>query len=107
MIKRGWIEQSDTTMLKLSWFVLYVNSPKENSLFPHAAKRSSYEERNIPSIQLAWLFRVRQIAQSISVPKYSEKALRQAVQAICLINDVTDEVRHIPAIMLECGVRFV
>lgn len=109
MIKRGWIEQSDTTMLETQLVRFFnVNSAKEIPYFPHAAKKSSYEERNIPAIQLAWLFRVRQIAQSISVPKYFEKALRQAVQGdLPPLMTAPDEVRHVPAIMLECGIRFV
>src|SRR5260370_22895513 len=84
MIKRGWIEQSDTTMLETQLVRFFnVNSLKEIPYFPHSSKRSSYAERNIPSIQLAWLLRVQQIAQSISVTNYSHNALRLTV-----INDL-------------------
>ena len=109
MIKRGWIEQSDAPMLETQLVRFFlVQSPNEIPYFPHAAKKSSYEERSIPAIQLAWLFRVRQIAQSISVPKYSEKALRQTVESdLPPLMTAPDEVRHIPGIMLECGIRFV
>lgn len=109
MIKRGWIEQSDTAMLETQLVRFFkANSQNEIPYFHHAAKKSSYEERNIPAIQLAWLFRVRQIAESISVPKYSEKALRQAVESdLPPLMTAPDEVRHVPAIMLECGIRFV
>jgi HTH-type transcriptional regulator / antitoxin HigA len=109
MIKRGWIEQSDTTMLETQLVrFLHVKKSSEIPYFPHAARKSSYEERSIPAIQLAWLFRVRQIAESISVPKYSEKLLRQAIQGdLPRLMTAPDEVRHVPAIMLECGIRFI
>ena len=57
-----------------------VKGPSDIPYFgEHAAKKSSYEEREIPPAQLAWLFRVKQIAGHISVPQYSEKALRSAL----------------------------
>src|SRR5712691_5999633 len=81
MIKRGWIEQTDAAMLATQ-LMRFFEVPDQNAIpyFAHAAKKSSYEEREIPPSQLAWLYRVRQIAKSISVPKYSEKALRQAIR---------------------------
>lgn len=74
----------------------------------HAAKkRNSYEEREIPAAQLAWLFRVRQIAKSISVPKYSENKLREAVEQMRGMMLEPDQTRDVPRLLAECGVRFV
>ena len=67
----------------------------------------SYEEREIPPAQLAWLFRVRQIARSISVPEYSSKRLRSALGNLLELLYAPDEARHVPKVLMECGVRFV
>lgn len=103
MIKRGWIESSDATMLELQLAKFFEN---QDVPYMHAAKKSSYEER-IPPAQLAWLFRVRQIAKSISVPRYSERTLRSALSELQTLMIAPDESRHVPRILMECGVRLV
>jgi HTH-type transcriptional regulator/antitoxin HigA len=109
MIKRGWMEQTDAPMLATQLTRFFeVPDPGLIPYFAHAAKKSSYEERDVPPAQLAWLYRVRQIAKSISVPKYSAKALRQAVRDdLPALLHAPDEVKHVPKILMECGVRFV
>jgi HTH-type transcriptional regulator/antitoxin HigA len=71
----------------------------------HAAKKTHYDET--PPAQLAWLFRVRQIARTMVVPKYSEKALRDALLRLRSMLVDPEEARHVPRILMECGVRFV
>jgi HTH-type transcriptional regulator/antitoxin HigA len=109
MIKRGWIEQSDATMLETQLVRFFeVTNPEQIPYLAHAAKRSSYEEREVSPPQLAWLFRVRQIANSISVPKYSEKALRDLVEDdLPILLHAAEEARHIPRALAECGVRYI
>src|SRR5229473_4392906 len=111
MIKRGWIEQTDAPMLTIQLTRFFEVSDEDAiPYFAHAAKKSSYEKREVPvpASQLAWLYRVRQIAKSISVPKYSEKALRQAIRDdFPALLHAPDEVRQVPKILMECGIRFV
>jgi HTH-type transcriptional regulator/antitoxin HigA len=107
MIKRGWLEQSDATMLQIQLTRFFeVQTPEEIPNFQqHAAKRTSAE---ISPSQCAWLYRVRQIARSISVPAYSEKALRNAItNEFPSLLFAPDEVRHVPQILTECGVKYV
>jgi HTH-type transcriptional regulator/antitoxin HigA len=106
MIKRGWIEQSDAAMLEIQLARFFERqTADEIAAFAHAAKKTPGE---MSPAQCAWLYRVRQIARSISVPPYSEKALRDAVS-----RDFTsmlfspDEVRNVPRILMECGIKFV
>jgi HTH-type transcriptional regulator/antitoxin HigA len=100
MIKRGWIEQSDATMLQIQ-LKKFFDEPK----FAHAAKKTPGD---ISPAQHAWLYRVRQIAKSISVPTYSEKALRDAVsKELPSLLYAPDEVRQVPRILTECGVKFI
>jgi HTH-type transcriptional regulator/antitoxin HigA len=109
MIKRGWIDQSDAAMLEIQLVRFFdVQSSEEIPYFKHAAKKSSYEEGGITAVQWAWLYRVRQIAKSISVPQYSEKALRNAVEnELPSLLHAPDEARQIPRILTECGVRYI
>src|SRR5467141_3214474 len=94
MIKRGWIEQSDATMLQIQ-LTRFFDVPS----FEHAAKKTPGE---ISPAQSAWLYRVRQLAKSISVPAYSEKALRDAVsKELPSLLYAPDEVRQIPRILTQ------
>ncbi|HVO60354.1 MAG TPA: HigA family addiction module antitoxin [Terriglobales bacterium] len=109
MIKRGWIELSDAAMIETQLVRFF--GKQDASEVPyfgrHAAKKSSYEEREIPPTQLAWLFRVRQIARSVSAPPYSEKGLRAAIGEFQSLLYAPEEIRRVPRILMECGVRFI
>lgn len=109
MIKRGWIELSDAAMIETQLARFFcVEGPSDIPYFgTHVAKKSSYEEREIPPAQLAWLFRVRQIARAISVPRYSEKALRSALTEFQSLLYAPEEIRRVPRILMECGIRYI
>ena len=83
-----------------------VNGPEAIPYINHAAKRTTTEDT--PAPQLAWPFRVRQIAKSISLAvAYSEKKLREALGHIRQLAVDPEEIRHVPRIMMECGVRYI
>jgi HTH-type transcriptional regulator/antitoxin HigA len=110
MIMRGWIEPSDAAMLETQLEKFFeVPSADEIPYLNFAAygKKSRYEEKEVPPIELAWLFRVKQLAKSMSVPKYSENALRKALSDLQSLLYAPEEARHVPRILTECGVRFV
>jgi HTH-type transcriptional regulator / antitoxin HigA len=109
MIKRGWIHNSknvDDLERELAAFFA-VSDPSEIPYLTHAAKKSNYEEKETPPIQLAWLFRVKQIANSISVPKYSRSALLKSVGHMRELLLAPEDTRHVPRALHECGVRFI
>ncbi len=108
MIKRQWIESTDTAMLESQLARFFeVSNPLAIPYMDHAAKKSSYEERAIPPAQLAWLFRVRQIAKSISVPKYSAEGLRDALLELQSLMLAPEDARNVPRVLMEAGVRFI
>jgi HTH-type transcriptional regulator / antitoxin HigA len=106
MIKRGWIEQTDAAMLRVQLTRFFEKqTPDEIPGFAHAAKKTAGE--TTPA-QCAWLYRVRQIARSISVPPYSEKALRSAIEnEFPALLYAPDEIRNIPRILSDCGIKLV
>jgi HTH-type transcriptional regulator/antitoxin HigA len=108
MIKRGWIETSNNfEVLEKRVLDFYgISNENENpSLMPHAAKRNYREE--LSALQEAWLFRVKQLATAIRIGAYSEQKLRNSLSRFELLMTEPEEIRRIPALLAECGVRFV
>lgn len=112
MIRRGWIEETDPTLLDLQMLRFFGKSRIEDVPFigtaqvdAHAAKKSSY---GAPTpVQFAWLRRVMKIAEMESAPLYSEERLRTSLPKIRSHLLDKDDLIHIPAILRQCGVRFV
>lgn len=78
MIKRGWLEDADVTLLETQMARFFnVSNIDDAPHFAHAAKKTSYD--HVSSEQLVWLYRVRQIAESLIVPVYSESKLRASI----------------------------
>jgi HTH-type transcriptional regulator/antitoxin HigA len=107
MMKRGWLDDSPNIDVLETRVLAFFNltSIDEDFHLPHAAKRNYATE--LSPVQLAWLFRVRQIAQAISVPRYSERTLRKALPRLRDLLSAPEESRHVPRILMECGVRFI
>lgn len=106
MIKRGWFEATDPDLMEAQLMRFFgVNRMEDIPHLPHAAKKKNYDD--VPATQLAWLFRVRQIAKEMVVPRYSEKNLLEAVERFRSFTVDPEETRHVPRILAECGVRFV
>lgn len=111
MIQRGWIEEAeDPEVLEhrvLSFFE--VSSAEEKPTFAFAARKGlagSLDVGDSPQ-QLAWLFRVKQCAETMQVGKYSESALRGRLEEIEALMGEPEEARRVPRILEECGVRFL
>ena len=108
MINRGWLEKADVVILEEQLVRFFqVKSTAEIPYMPHAAKKSRYEELDVPPAQLAWLFRVKQIAKSISVAKYSESSLRRALTEMEQLLLEPEGAREVPRLLANAGVRFI
>ncbi len=106
MIKRGWLADVAADLLEAQIARFFgVGSMNKVPRLAHAARKTDYEET--PPTQIAWLFRVRQIALEMVVPKYSETALRDALPRLRRLMSAPEEARHAPRILAEAGVRFV
>jgi len=107
MIKRNWFEDTqDISMLEAQVMRFFrTNSLDQVPCLAHNARKTSYAETT--PLQWAWLFRVRQIAGEMVVPAYSEKRLRDAVSDMTRLMVDPEEVRHVPRMLAECGVRYM
>lgn len=110
MIKRGWLDADDVRDQKkveaalIKFFgVAVVN---DIPVLAHAAKKTDVAEGTTPT-QLAWLYRVRQIAGEMIVPGYSPFGLRRAIEQLKLLTLSAEETRKVPRILSEAGIRFV
>lgn len=108
MINRGWLTQSDTSLLETQLVRFFeVGFADEIPYLAHAAKKSRYDESEISAPQLAWLYRVRQLAKSVAAIEYTEKKLRDALRDLEELLLAPQDARHVPRILAECGVRLI
>lgn len=111
MSLRGWIRPSEDNQVMESQLLRFfeVASLEEQPKFASAAapRRSDSESEELSPIQIAWLYRVKQIAETMQVPQYSESSLRTALSQLGAYKESTEEIRHIPPLLEQCGVRLV
>ena len=106
MIRRGWLTDADPANLELQMARFFDGSTAEDiPHLPFAGKKPRYDE--VPPPQLAWVFRVRQIARSITVAEYSRKKLKAALPKLRQLLTNPEGIRDVPRILAGCGVRFV
>jgi len=110
MAKRGWLEAKDPHDLNQIEEALKkffgVASLEEIEILPHAAKKTAVNTEPTPA-QLAWLYRVKSIAEEILVPPYSRDALNAALPKLKQFMCAPEEARNVPRLLAECGIRFV
>lgn len=104
MISRGWLQDGEQSVLEMQFQRFFEGRSVGQGAFAAAAKKTSSDHS--PE-ELAWLFRVRQIAREIDVPEYSAEKLRAAIKQLRSLAIDADDVRHVPEILRQAGVRFV
>src|SRR5665213_575827 len=104
MIKRGWLDASNIRNVSEVEAALVkffgVASPEDIQILPHAAKKTS-PEGSLTLAQMAWLYRVKQIASGMIVPRYSPNAVREAVKKLDGVLAPAEEARKVPRILAE------
>ena len=106
MIRRGWLRDgtADELEAEMAHFFGAANS-NEIPHIAHAARKTHYTDT--PAPQLAWLFRVRQVAATMRVAKFSVKKLREALPRLRALMVDAVAVRLVPELLADCGVRLV
>jgi HTH-type transcriptional regulator/antitoxin HigA len=109
MIKRGWIEPTDNIALiqeQLCNF-LGIKSLNERPKLNAAARKSAPALDTTPAQDL-WIARVRQLARYV-VPatKFTDRTCNESLEKLRLLLNDPEEVRHVPRILSESGIRFV
>lgn len=112
LMKRNWIEPSDNLDVvehRVCRFYRIANI-NERPDFAHAAKATQvetalYDERT--ELQWAWLYRGKELAEAAYSAPYSEGNLRKALSKLRALLVAPEELRQVPTILAEAGVRFV
>jgi HTH-type transcriptional regulator/antitoxin HigA len=107
MIKRGWIEASNSLDLLETQFLNYfgTSSLDDKPVFLHAARKTSYEDVSIQ--QIAWLIRAGKVAKAVSAERFSQAKLSAAMQDLRGCLEFVDHVRNVPVVLARAGVRLV
>jgi len=110
MCKRGWLATEDPKNIQAVEIGLRaffgVETLDEIIVLPHAAKKTA--ETSPPSFaQIAWLYRVRAIAEELLVQKYLPSALDASIRKLHALTVAPEETRNVARILAECGIRFV
>ena len=109
MVRRGWLERTDDVdKLENDFKSFYRLSSlhSEPTRLAHAARKSSaYNE--VSQEELAWLYRALHMARLIDSPRLSAKRLNTAFGKLRLLLASPEEIRKIPGILREAGVRFL
>ncbi len=108
--ERGWISVANLkNQLEVEQAICCyfgVDSLDTIDVAPHAAKKTD-SAGNPTLIQLAWLHRVRTIAAEMLVPPFSVESARAVLPKLQRLLLSADEVRHVPRILMEAGIRFL
>lgn len=109
MLKRGWVRANENIELLVKEFCEFfeVQSLDAPVQFNHAARKST-EYGDATPVQTAWLFRARHLARrSMIVQKYSASKLKACKAKLRLLMHEAEELRKIPDILADAGIRFV
>ena len=106
LTKRKWVEPSDNLDVIEHRVCNFYNIKNldQKPQFAHAAKAAG-DERG--PLQWAWLHRAYNLAKATSAGVYSEAKLRAALTKLKEILVAPEEIRQVPKILAEAGVRFV
>jgi HTH-type transcriptional regulator/antitoxin HigA len=97
METRGWIRKTQSTDALYKELLKFFEVKDLESLpkLPLAARSSAPSTPEVTAAQVTWGFRVRKLAQNLFVSNYNSNSL------------LPEEVRKVPRILAEMGIRFV
>ena len=109
MEKRGWIRIFDSAEETEKELENFFSIPKLNQLseLRVAARASVQNGSELTPEQLVWCVRALQLAKSVPAKKYTNKSFDEGVSNLRLLADFPENVRKVPKILSEMGIRFV
>lgn len=108
MIRRGWIKAANSAeeQERIVCQFFEISSLDEPPQIVSAMRRSSPSIALSPS-QIAWCFRARQLARTMSLPAFDDKFMRSVKRDLRILAAYPAEVKNIPTVMRDHGIRFV
>jgi HTH-type transcriptional regulator/antitoxin HigA len=109
MIARGWLRVDDMWDSRLNESLCRffgVAAIDDIEVLPHAAKKTDVMGDATPA-QIAWLYRVKQLAQQLLVKKYSPSAAASSVRDLKPLLVSAEGARKVPRVLSDAGIRYV
>lgn len=110
MIERGWLKAEsvrDKVAVERELMRFFgVNRLEDIQSAPHAARKSDAVAQTTPA-QVAWIRRVRSIAENMITPSFGPEKLRAALPKFKELMIAPEEARKVSRLLGECGIRFV
>lgn len=110
MVRRGWIVESDNVEVMESRVMRFFGvdslDVRPNFFSAAARKSTSYVDEFTPA-QQAWLFRARQLAQTLKPTKFDARTFPAEVLGLRSLLANPDDVRQVPKALSSLGVRCV
>jgi HTH-type transcriptional regulator / antitoxin HigA len=110
MIKRKWISAYDVrdkeTVEKELIRFFGARSLTDIEILNHAPKKTHVSVDVTPA-QLAWIYRVKQIASEMVVGQYTQFSGRSAIKKLEAMTRLPDSISEVPNVLSEAGIRFV
>lgn len=109
MVKRRWIERSDNIGVlerRVADFFEVRSIDDDIEPLPHAARKSAPYESTSPAV-CAWLTMARRMARGVSARPFTAARLKDGLKALHSLLGSAEEVRRVPALLADAGVRLV
>ena len=106
MIRRHWIEASENVAV-LSRRVeqhFEVDSIDQPPSLEYATRKGTDDTS---ASHLAWLYRAKHIARAVPAERFSRRSFSGGLSALRRLLLSAPEIRHVPRILAEAGIRFV
>ena len=108
LVKRQWINWSnDAEELERSILKFYRAPSIAEINFPLMAARKSSSYDEMTPLEIAWCHRARQLAECVGVSRFKASALKGAFAELQRLTNSEQEVRHVPKLLADIGIRFV
>lgn len=109
MTKRGWIKSTDKLdELEQALISYFGISTLNDEIQFHHAPRKTQSDQAPTKLQLAWLFRARAVANTMTLSEtYSKAALEATIPALKGLCRKAESLSQVPQLLEQCGVRFV
>jgi HTH-type transcriptional regulator/antitoxin HigA len=108
MVRRQWIEDSSSIEVLEQHLCQFfgIESLADEPTFSAAARKSTSYREYTPA-QRAWLFRARQLAKAVQAASFEESHSDKLLEDLHLLLSSVEEVRRIPKLLAEAGIRFL
>jgi HTH-type transcriptional regulator/antitoxin HigA len=108
MVKRGWIESSHSVdVFEKQILDFFELTHLDEEIRFCAAARQSASYMAVTPMQCAWLFRAKKLARAVQVNRFTPQLLNTYLEELRGLLESLEEVRHVPRILAESGIRFV